>query len=324
LPKDTVTAQEIQQSIMNRILRGHYAVGDRLPSVRELAHELGANRNTVNKAYQMLADLGVIESGSSTRTGFFVKSISHIDRHTQSDFSDYFYQQSLQLAWQGMAGGMGVEEVLEQLVSAVQQVYAIGRPRITFYECNELDSREMGTHLGEILNLDIHCGLLEDLRSDNVNTVIETYDLIVTTFHHLAEVTHHIGENHSDKIVAIDTRLTPDTLLNIARLPGQRNGVICSVPHTTHMLKHILHSYYPDHQMEAVVIDHTQAVLRLAQSSDHLIVTHTCIDQVRLLTGRDADVVVNFMVDEQSIQYLKRRVYDIQARKTEALRGGIC
>ncbi len=62
VPKDLVTAEEIQQAIINRIMRRQYESGDRLPSVRDMAQELGSNRNTVNKAYQMLAEIGVVES----------------------------------------------------------------------------------------------------------------------------------------------------------------------------------------------------------------------------------------------------------------------
>ena len=51
MPRDLVTAEEIQQAIINRIMSRQYVSGDRLPSVRDLADELGSNRNTVNKAY---------------------------------------------------------------------------------------------------------------------------------------------------------------------------------------------------------------------------------------------------------------------------------
>jgi DNA-binding transcriptional regulator YhcF (GntR family) len=58
MPKDLVTAEEVMQAIIHRITTGKYAPGDRLPSVRDLANEIGSNRNTVNKAYQMPSSWG--------------------------------------------------------------------------------------------------------------------------------------------------------------------------------------------------------------------------------------------------------------------------
>lgn len=48
---------QVKQAVAGGILRA----GDRLPAVRDLAVELAVNPNTVAKAYQELARLGVIE-----------------------------------------------------------------------------------------------------------------------------------------------------------------------------------------------------------------------------------------------------------------------
>lgn len=46
--------------------------GDKLPSVRALAEELGINPNTVSKAYQKMELLGIIVS--SYKRGYFISS----------------------------------------------------------------------------------------------------------------------------------------------------------------------------------------------------------------------------------------------------------
>ena len=73
MPKDQVTAEAVSQAVLHRITTGQFAPGDRLPPVRKLAEEIGSNRNTVNKAYQMLFELGIIESSDSGRKGYSVK-----------------------------------------------------------------------------------------------------------------------------------------------------------------------------------------------------------------------------------------------------------
>ena len=45
---------QIADQIRERILRGEWKAGERIPSIRELAVELGVNPNTVTRSYQKL------------------------------------------------------------------------------------------------------------------------------------------------------------------------------------------------------------------------------------------------------------------------------
>lgn len=311
--KDLVTAEAIQRSVLDRIAIGLYESGARLPSVRELASELRSNRGTVNKAYQNLIGLGVIEAGSSKRQGFKVKGLSDIGARRDAPFRQHFRQQLSKLVWEGMASGMTAEEVLKVSSEAVQDVYRTGALRLAFYECNELDSREMGGHLSRLLDRDISCGVLTEFQ-EHAEDLTNDVDLIITTFHHIAEVVRQIPES-KDKVVGIDTRLTPETLLDIAHLPDGQIGIVCGVQATAHMLEHVLHGYYPHLALEAITLEKPSGVLALAQTSDHIVATHTCAQQVEALIGRPADVVVNFQVDEQSLSFLKGKIQKIQASK---------
>ncbi|GGD60800.1 aminotransferase class I/II-fold pyridoxal phosphate-dependent enzyme [Lacimicrobium alkaliphilum] len=53
------SAQSIFESVRDLIMSGALQSGDTLPPVRELAEQLGVNRNTVSAAYQRLAKAGV-------------------------------------------------------------------------------------------------------------------------------------------------------------------------------------------------------------------------------------------------------------------------
>lgn len=321
MPRDMVTAEEIQQAIINRIMSRQYMPGERLPSVRELADQLGSNRNTVNKAYQMLSEIGVIESLPGGRKGFLVKEIANAKQQSGGELAAYFYQQALNLVWQALAAGMSAQVTQLHLMNAIQEVYGLGGVNIAFYECNEHDSQEMGDYLSEELGMDVDCCTLDDLYAD-IEGAVARNDLIVTTFHHLSEVNGRLRP-YTEKIIGIDTRMTPDTMLRIARLPAPRIGLVATLETTTSMLKHILHSYYPDRRVEAVTIDEKDAIIATAQTCDHLVVTHTCADEVARLTGRQPDVVVNFRIDEQSIQFLSRRIHEIQAHKTAVLHSPV-
>ena len=55
--------RQIAAAIRAEIEAGRFEGGDRLPAIRDLAQQLGVNRDTVATAYEALAAEGVVESG---------------------------------------------------------------------------------------------------------------------------------------------------------------------------------------------------------------------------------------------------------------------
>jgi GntR family transcriptional regulator len=53
--------RQIEEGIVHAITRAEFAVGSPVPSVRDLAKQLRVNPNTVVKAYQHLAEQGLLE-----------------------------------------------------------------------------------------------------------------------------------------------------------------------------------------------------------------------------------------------------------------------
>ena len=62
--------QQIADQIRDRLLASEWRAGERIPSVRELATNIGVNPNTVNKSYQALLDREIIENQRGI--GYFV------------------------------------------------------------------------------------------------------------------------------------------------------------------------------------------------------------------------------------------------------------
>lgn len=52
--------QQVRDQIVQAIANGTFSEGDRLPTIRALAQEIGINSMTVNKAYQLLKQEGYI------------------------------------------------------------------------------------------------------------------------------------------------------------------------------------------------------------------------------------------------------------------------
>lgn len=61
---------QIADRIRDRILQGEWQPGERIPSIRELAVDIGVNPNTVTKSYQSLMEREIIENQRGL--GYFV------------------------------------------------------------------------------------------------------------------------------------------------------------------------------------------------------------------------------------------------------------
>jgi len=75
-PRAGSPSRKIAARLRASILRGDYAPGDRLPSVRELAGREGVNPNTIQRAYEILDAEGwtQVRAGAGT----FVSTVSRL------------------------------------------------------------------------------------------------------------------------------------------------------------------------------------------------------------------------------------------------------
>jgi len=78
-------AEEIVHQLRTLILRGDYAVGDKLPPERRLAEELGVNRASLREAIKALEHMGLVKTrqGDGTRVLDFMQTagvelVSHL------------------------------------------------------------------------------------------------------------------------------------------------------------------------------------------------------------------------------------------------------
>lgn len=71
---DTPIYVQLRNEIVKGIGKGELAVGENLPTVRQMAADLGVNTMTVSKAYQALKAEGFIET--DRRHGAVVRSVT--------------------------------------------------------------------------------------------------------------------------------------------------------------------------------------------------------------------------------------------------------
>jgi len=305
--KANVTAEEVKRAIASRISTGMYPSGSQLPPVREMAQELGANRNTVNKAYRALEQMGLLEPKPG-RKAFIVGGTPQAE-----GVLEHFRQQALDAIWQAMASGLPREHVLDELAAIVDKVYGSSQVKVKFLECNPHDSEALGAELSRLAGMPVEAGLLDELDGEGP-TITRSYDLIVTTFHHLAEV-DRVLDQFRDKVVAVDTRLSSGVMHELARLPADQTGIICGVENTARMLSHIISGYHSDSGVAFALMSDQEAVKRVVEQCEKLVVTYSSVEQLATMTTRRPDVVVEFAIDEQSVALLKERIREARARR---------
>ena len=81
--------QQIHRQMVRSIESGLYRVGDRLPSIRPFAQQLGVSRNTVEQAYLELVQEGYVSSRQGS--GYYV-SLAVAPRHVEQSLSIEYRQ----------------------------------------------------------------------------------------------------------------------------------------------------------------------------------------------------------------------------------------
>ena len=102
--------QQIADQVRDRIAVGEWNAGERIPSVREMAVNLGVNPNTVARSYQSLLDGGIIENRRGI--GYFV-AVEAKER-IMEDLKKAFIEEELPRLF-GMMDRLGMD--IEELAS---------------------------------------------------------------------------------------------------------------------------------------------------------------------------------------------------------------
>ncbi|MCY1506943.1 phosphonate metabolism transcriptional regulator PhnF [compost metagenome] len=79
---------QIADYVCEHILLGKWEVGEKVPSVREMAVELEVNPNTVMRTYELLQTKGIINNKRGI--GFFVadEAMSNVKAYRKTQFMD--------------------------------------------------------------------------------------------------------------------------------------------------------------------------------------------------------------------------------------------
>lgn len=300
-----LTVGAVEKQIEARIRNGEYPVGSRLPTVRELAQELRINKNTAARAYQALRRKGYLELGRGR--GAFVRSTEPLAAAANSrwllkldQLIEFAKEQSLTRS-----------VVMQEISASVNRVYGDdnGDLRIAFVECNPPDIQMLADQISAAIGRRLEGIMLDELVAHPEQTATR-FDLIVTTFFHLGEVSWALPEKLRTKVVGVLAKPTHDTLLNIARLRATVIGLVVTLASTIDNLTHIIHTYHPAATILPVQVDDDARLRMVFAKADALVVTRVTYERLMQLQPQLPVIMVTFTIDQQSIAFLRARVWE--------------
>ena len=114
---------QLRGQVIEAIARGELLPGDSLPSVRNLALELGINPNTVGKAYSVLRDEGYVLTRG--RSGAFVAERDReAVRKRAAEGEERMAEALRALVLEHKARGGSEQQFLDEAVTQARDVYA--------------------------------------------------------------------------------------------------------------------------------------------------------------------------------------------------------
>jgi len=294
------TSGEIERLFERRIREGGYPPGAQLPTVRELARSIGVNKNTVVRAYQALERKGYLE---------LIRGRGAIVAERQPSGAAL-----AALPWAGVdtliaearQRGVGHERLLDALRRRLERAYGPGAQRAVFIECNTQDIETLGAELSAAIGRTLEGVLLSDVAA-RAEELVEQFDLVITTFYHLGEVSMLLGEAGAKSVIGVHAAPSHDTLLKIARLHVPVIGLVCELPNTVENLSYIIKTYQPAATILTMLIA-DERLSGLLGKADAIVVTRSCFERLMQLQPLAPVIPVSFTIEQQSIDFVRSRV----------------
>jgi DNA-binding transcriptional regulator YhcF (GntR family) len=302
--KRPVSWSEIERVVLLRIARNEYAPGQRIATCEALASELGANKNTVSKAYRSLAERGYLVARAGLGT-FIARRPSRISL----DFALDGINGLLVLAAQeAKLSGLDELQFREFVDGVVAQAYAQARPRVGFIECNRRDATTLSRDLQLAVAHPIE-PLLIDAVLREPRRFLDEYTILAVNITHLSALEAALGAQAGNgaraRIFGMHIPIDPESLVQVARLrAGTRVGIVCDLKQTLLSLSGMVDGYNPGLHVQGCIAKDRAGIRDLLQSSDVLLVTPSAAERTQIAQSQVPIITLAFRPDARSVEQL--------------------
>ncbi len=255
--KTPVYLQLVDQ-IRYRIAMDQMQAGQLLPTVRDVANQIGVSIHTVARAYEVLQDQGLITMRQGQRAKVMPlkeHSPSSIPFPMHSNHLEHKLREIWEEAQQSNISATTFKATVNRLISGEES----WEPKLVFIECNRPESTQCAAQITRELTAVATPVLLEDLLANPEGTLeqIGRPMAAVTTFFHINQVKTALA-TQSIPTLGVVLALQPGLLIQIATLasPANRIAVVCRDPESTTTLVSLVKEVgFADHQLAVMLSD---------------------------------------------------------------------
>lgn len=221
--------QQLVDQIVRKVQNGELPAGKKIPTVREMADQIGIARGTVKHAYEELEHIGIIKMTRGKGT-FIVeraqqessaksRAIAAIERLLDEMESLSFSLQEIQMFF-----NLKLRERMEQDHNVC----------IIFIDCNPETLANIIHQISVLPNIEAHKLLLPDALKKPF--VIDDFaDLIVTTSTHMNQLSGVVS--NKEKLVQVVTAPSGPTVAKMALLAEKSVGIVCASETYSHIIR---------------------------------------------------------------------------------------
>jgi GntR family transcriptional regulator len=311
------SAREVERAVLSRIASGRYGVGDRLPTCEQLGRELGANKNTVSKAYQALGRRGYLVSRAGRGT-FVARMPRDSDR---LDGMNEVRKLLTFAAEQADVAGLSRADLQALAADAIDRYFDRVRLHVGYVDCNRADANELSRELQVAAAVPVDPLLLDDVLR-GIDRTIARYDILGVAIAHLHAVEQAIRHTRAERVpetVPIVPQPDPASLAKLARLrPGTRLLVVSDMPDMLATQAALARSLNPS----IVVLETlTRSPRRKELQADADVILSN--RRISATEPRSPVIEVSYRVDERAAALFAERVAARQRLPRPVVRGDV-
>ena len=303
--------QQLVDRVRSDIKSGALPAGAQLPTVRELAEELGLARGTIKRAYDELEQAGLVEKVQGRGTFVSYRPERPESRKDRAMLAiDQLFEQLGRMGFSINEMGIFLKLKLQEL--AAQQANL----KVAVVECNPEVLSQLCDQLRQIAHLDIYTFLLEEVLTYPYR-LQEDMDLVITTREHAEDLGKMMAD--SRKIAKIALQPQPGCVTRIAKLrPEGTVGILCRSLRFGELLSRVCGLFAPQAPVAAPRLMEGDCAAYLAGKAAVLVpgnykryADEPTLRALREFAVHGQVIPCFYQIDEGSLMYLKEKIQEL-------------
>ncbi|AEJ19798.1 GntR family transcriptional regulator [Gracilinema caldarium] len=309
--------RQIIEQITRKLRSGELKPGDRLPTERELAEQLGIARGTVNRAYEELTRSQILESIPGR--GSFISAQQDVAETSRKERAVALIAELIDTLRNLRFSYREIRTLIELGILEKERMFE--ELSIAVVDCNPEALAVFRRQLNFLTTMPLTLFLLDDLAaSTEVEKKLATFDLVLTSARHYSEVLG-MAPSIKDKLIQVALSPSQDTIIALATIkPGRKLGIICESRQFRDIILNKLRDLMIDDGVEVLRYAELNRFPLFLADKEVIIVPPSWkqpegkVAQAALqdFTSRGGKLIIfDYQVERGSIIYVEERVRDL-------------